>query len=188
MNKSSLKFPEAIILLKYTDTKIYVYEKEEKVDSLSLNCVTVHEISEADSLISELADEFDRRSNDIEETNYQRIIFCIKDFVDFYRGISQESADILEVITRSGADFNMCIYIISSIEDLAFLVTFRDSIKSFDHCLRKGNAIAVGGNIRDYSGFDEIQSEKDIAFADYEGCLIHNNKVTVLKFAKAGVN
>ena len=171
-----------------TDTKIYVYEKEEKIDSLSLSCVTVHEISEADSLISELADEFDRRSNDIEETNYQRIIFCIKDFVDFYRGISQESADILEVITRSGADFNMCIYIISSIEDLAFLVTFRDSIKSFDHCLRKGNAIAVGGNIRDYSGFDEIQSEKDIAFADYEGCLIHNNKVTVLKFAKAGVN
>ena len=169
------------------DTKIYLYEPEEKIGVLYPNCISVHEVIETDNLISELADEFDRRLNDDEE-NYSKIVFCVDNFLKFYRMISQESADILESITRSGADCNIYFYIASNIEDIAFLETFRASIKSFDNCMKKGNAMAMGGNIRDYAGFGYLCGENDIKFADNEGCLIHNNQVTVLKFAKAGAN
>ena len=168
------------------DTKIYLYEMEEKIGISYPDCLAAHTASEADALISELANEFDRRSNE-DEINYQKIVFCVNGFLGFYRGISQESADILETLTRSGSNFNMFVYIVSNVEDLAFMMTFRDSIKSFDNCMKKGNAIAIGGNLMDYSGFDEIQDETDINFADYEGCLIHDDKITVLKFARIGV-
>lgn len=167
------------------DTTIYLYEPEEKIGALYPDCISVHEVTETDDLISKLADEFDRRLNDDEE-NYSKIVFCVDNFLKFYRMISQESADILESITRSGADCNIYFYIASNAADLAFLATFKDSIKSFDNCMKKGNAMAMGGNIRDYAEFSELCGEKDIKFADNEGCLIHNNQVTVLKFAKAG--
>ena len=170
------------------DTTIYLYEPQEKSEKIGVlypNCISVHEASETDSLISQIADEFDRRFNDDDETASKIVIF-VDNFLKFYRMISQESADILESIVRSGADCNIYFYILSSVEDLAFMNTFKDSIKSFDNCMKKGNAIAVGGAIRDYAGFDEICNEKELKFADNEGCLIHDSKVTVLKFAKAG--
>ena len=83
--------------------------------------------------------------------------------------------------------FNMYIYIVNSVEDLAFMNTFRNSIVPFNNCLKKGNAIVIGGNIMKYTAFSELHSETDITFSDDEGCLIHNGKVTVLKFAKAGI-
>lgn len=169
-----------------TDTNIYIYEKEERISALYPNCVAVHDAPTSDVLISEIADEFDRRSND-DGTDYKRMVFCIDNFLEFYRGISQESADILSTITRSGADFNMYIYIVNSVEDLAFMNTFRNSIVPFNNCLKKGNAIVIGGNIMKYTAFSELHSETDITFSDDEGCLIHNGKVTVLKFAKAGI-
>ena len=169
------------------NTKIYIYEgkNEEKLSVLYPECIAFDDTS-SDSLISELADEFDIRSNDDEADNYERIALFINDFVGFYRKISQESADILETLTRSGADFKICIYIVSSLEDLAFMNTFRAAIKVFDNCIKKGNAIAAGGNIKDYAAFNEIQSETDINFSELEGCLIHNGRTTVLKFAKVG--
>ena len=182
--------------IRESDTKIYIYEgrNNEKLSALYPECTALDDTSPAnklDELISELADEFDRRSVD-DEANYERIALFINDFVGFYRKISQESADILEALTRSGADFNICIYIIASLEDLAFMNTFRATIKAFDNCLKKGNAIAAGGNIKDYAAFNEIQSETDINFSDsnsnYEGCLIHRGRTTVLKFAKAGAD
>ena len=100
--------------------------------------------------ISEIADEFDKCSVDDNETNYECIALFINDFVSFYRKISQESADILETLTRSGSDFRICIYIVSSLGDLAFINAFRATIKAFDNCIKKGNAIAAGGNIKNY--------------------------------------
>ena len=164
--------------------KVYLYEKDEKISTSYPECITVHNASEADELISEFADEFDRRSNDDESENYERIVFCIDDFLGFYRGISQESADILETLTRSGSDLNIYIYMVCSVEDLAFLNTFRNTVKPFDNCIKKGNAIIVGGNIRDYIAFNDLHNETDIKFSDNEGCIIHRNKVTAIKFAR----
>ena len=168
------------------DNSIYIYEKGNEISSLYPDCIYVHDPDESNSLISQLADEFDRRNQDYENTNFQRIIFCIDDFLGFYRSISQESADILETLTRSGADFNIYIYLASSIEDLAFLDTFRSSIKPFENCLNNGNAIIAGGNINEYSAFKNMHQETDMIFSESEGCLIHAGKVTSLKFAKAG--
>lgn len=164
--------------------KVYLYEKDEKISTSYPECITVHNASEADELISDFADEFDRRSNDDESENYERIVFCIDDFLGFYRGISQESADILETLTRSGSDLNIYIYMVCSVEDLAFLNTFRNTVKPFDNCIKKGNAIIVGGNIRDYIAFNDLHNETDIKFSDNEGCIIHRNKVTAIKFAR----
>ena len=168
------------------NNSVYIYEKENEISSLYPDCIYVHDPDESNSLISQIADEFDRRSQDYENTNFQRIILCIDDFLGFYRGISQESADILETLTRSGSDFNIYIYIASNINDLAFLDTFKSSIKPFENCLNKGNAIIAGGNIREYSAFNNIHQETDMIFSELDGCLIHAGKVTSLKFAKAG--
>ena len=170
--------------LSHVDGKVYLYETDEKISPLYPECITVHNASEADKLISEFADEFDRRSNDDENESYGRIVFCIDDFLGFYRGISQESANILETLTRSGSDFNIHIYMACSADDLAFLNTFRNTVKPFDNCIKKGNAIIVGGNIRDYIAFNDLHNETDIKFSDNEGCIIHQNKVTAIKFAR----
>lgn len=166
------------------EAKVYLYDKDEKISPLYPECITAHNASEADELISELADEFDRRSNDDDNENYRRIVFCIDDFLGFYRGISQESADILETLTRSGSDFNIYIYMVCSVDDLAFLNTFRNTVKPFDNCVKKGNAIVVGGNIRDYIAFNDLHNETDIKFSDNEGCIIHKGKVMSVKFAR----
>ena len=169
----------------HDETDIYLYEREAKLSSLYPECRAVYDNEGANEIISELADEFDLRSNE-EEAEHRRIIFLIDDFLGFYRGISQESADILETLTRSGADFNIYIYIACSVENLASLNIFKSSIKSFDNCLKKGNAIAAGGNIRDYTAFNEIHHETDINFSEGEGALIHGDKLQIIKFAKAG--
>ena len=166
------------------DSTIYLYEEKNNIGNLYPNCVSVHEASEADALISQIADEFDRRLNDEEFDS--KIVICIDNFLKFYRIISQESADIIASIARSGADCDIYFYITSSVEDLGFLNMFKNDIKAFDNCLKKGNAMALGGNIKNYTGFNDLHSEKDINFAEGEGCLIHDNKVTVVKFAKSG--
>ena len=168
------------------DNSVYIYETGDEIKSLYPDCIYVHDSEGANALISQIADEFDRRCNDDEATNFQRIIFCIDNFLGFYRGISQESADILETLTRSGADFNIHLYIFSSSEDLAFLNMFKDSIRPFNNCLNNGNALIAGGSINEYIAFNNLHQETDMIFSDSEGCLIHAGKVTALKFAKAG--
>ena len=172
-------------IVQSSDGEIYLYETNGKISSLYPECFIARNASEADEFISNIADEFDRRSNDDEEdADYRPIVICINDFLSFYRGISLESADILDVLTRSGADFNIYIYMTSSVEDLAFLNTFRTTIIPFDNCLKKGNAIAAGGKLIDYIAFRDLHAEQDIKFAENEGCIIHDNKAVTIKFAK----
>ncbi len=168
------------------DAKIYLYDESEEISGIYSSCEIIKNSSGADLFMSDLADEFDRRNNEENLNNNSRIIFLIDDFLKFYRGISQESADILEVITRSGSDFNIYVYIASSFNDLGFLNTFRKTIKPFDNCIKKGNAVISGGNISDYVALKDMHNETNLKFSNSEGCLIHAGKVTPVKFARVG--
>ena len=135
-----------------------------------------------DAMISDLADEFDRRGQEY-NADLPRIALFINGFLTFYRGISQESADILDTLIRSGGDLGIYVYLACSGDDLVFLETFKSSIKPFLTCLMKGNAIASGGKLKDYLAFNDLHNSDDVSMQNNEGCLISGGRVTVLKLA-----
>ena len=159
------------------NTKLYIYEQESFLESLCPNAQTAHNGSESDSLVSEIANEFDSRDDESEG----KVVLCIDDFEGFYRGISQESADILDTITQGGADRGVYVYAACDIESMERMTMY--CIKLFTNLLANGNAVAVGGNLDNYSDFKALHREENITFGSREGCMIHNNKVITMKIA-----
>lgn len=162
------------------NTKVYIYERKTFLENLSMASITAHTPQDADEIISELADEFDNRI-DFGQI-YDRIVFCIDDFPEFYRGISQQSADILDTLTRSGGERGIYIYIVCSPDGLSSMHIFR--INAFENCLMSGNAALTGGKLGDYTAFNDIHRNIELTFSDHEGCLIHDGEITTLRFAK----
>ncbi len=165
-------------LSKDEKTKLYIYEDKVFLEKLCPNAKTAHDAKAADEIISELASEFDNRDDDSEG----RVVFCIDDFANFYKGISKESASLMNNITQGGADRGMYFYIACDVKGLAKMHTYK--VKPFMNCLANENAIAVGGSLGECQAFRNLHSDENIVFAPYEGCMIHKSKVVHMKIAK----
>ena len=160
------------------NTKLYVYEEKSFLEALCPNAKTVHDAVGSDGVISEIAAEFDARIDD----SAGRIVFCIDDFMTFYRGISNGSAKILETLTRDGADRGIYVYLACDAKSLAKLHTFK--VKPFMNCLVNENAIFAGGTLGDYQAFKGMCRETEISLAEHEACMIHGKKAVVFRAAK----
>lgn len=176
--KSSTLAMIAQALEKDGKTKLYIYEDNDLISKLCPSAEAAHTGEEADKIVAKLADEFDSR----EDENGERIVFCIDDFYDFYQEISQESADILEHIAASGAERNMYIYITCTTKGLSKMQL--GQVKLFKEFLSGGNAIIIGGNLKEYQVFDGLHHEDALSFGDHEGCMIHNTRLIEMRFAK----
>ncbi|MBR0034172.1 MAG: hypothetical protein IJP54_00710, partial [Synergistaceae bacterium] len=157
-------------------TKLYVYEEDAYIEKFCPNAVVIHKPEEADEVISQLEAVYAERNEDSEG----RVVLCLDNFYNFYQDITQESADILEAIARSGGDRGMYIYAVCTSKGLA---TFGMSDAAlFQELIKSGNAIVTGGSLKEYKEFNEFHSEDNIFFGAHEGCLIHKGKVTTLMF------
>ena len=160
------------------DTTLYIYEENTFIEKLCQKSKTMHKSEDADNLIAELAKEYEQRDDE----SKGRIVFCIDDFYNFYQDITQESADILEAVARSGADRGMYIYITCSTKGLSVLNA--GDTPMFHELLNGGNAIVTGGNLNEYQTFKNFHQAGNLFFGKNEGCMIHGNKVIELKFGK----
>ena len=159
------------------DTKLYIYETKTFLENLCPNAKTVHDEKGSDEIVNELANIFDSRDDE----SKGRIVFCIDDFGKFYMDISQESADILEVISSGGEDRGIYIYIACDKSTLVKMSIFH--IKFFENLFVNGNAVVTGGNLKDYTPLNALYRNDDVSLAYNEGCIIHNNRVNIIKFA-----
>ena len=176
--KSSILGMIAKALDKDSDTALYIYEEKTFIENLCPNAKTAHKPEDADSFIAELAQEYEKRDED----SKGRIVLCIDDFYNFYQDITQESADILEAIARGGSERGMYIYVSVSLKGLGQLSSW--GVPLMKELLNGGNAVAAGGSLREYLAFKNLHREDGILFGNHEGCLIHDGKVTVLRFGK----
>ncbi|MDR2180687.1 MAG: type VII secretion protein EssC [Synergistaceae bacterium] len=171
------------------DTRIYIYEKAYVLENIasealsgSLTASAAHDGVIFDAFLFNIAEEYDRRSKEDPSASRSRIVLCIDDFSDFYGEISNEGADLFDRIVRCGKDYGIYVYIAGDKGGLARLHSFL--IKSFESCLSNGNAIALGGRLKDCEFFDALHQEDDVVFPGGEGCVIHGGKVQRFKLAK----
>lgn len=59
-------------------------------------------------------------------------------------------------------------------------------VKAFESCLANGNAIALGGRLKEHSAFNNLCEGDDIAMSKGEGCVIHSGASLRVKLAKIG--
>ncbi|MBQ3653089.1 MAG: hypothetical protein II954_01575, partial [Synergistaceae bacterium] len=160
-------------------TRLYIYEVKKFLEPLCPRVVAVHDAEGADRMLAEIAGEFDSR---IGETG-ERIALCIDDFMTFYRGISEESAKILETLTRDGAARGIYVCIVCDAASLAKLHVFK--VKAFMNCLTNENAIIAGGSLGDYPAFSGMWRGTDIHMGEHEGVIVHNKRAVEVVFSKA---
>ncbi|MBQ7220146.1 MAG: type VII secretion protein EssC [Synergistaceae bacterium] len=176
--KSNVLGMIAKALEKDENTTLYVYEEKTFIEKLCPKAKTMHKPEEADEAVKVLADEYEKRDYD----SKGRIVFCIDDFYNFYQDITQESADILEVIARSGADKGIYIYAACSTKGMS--VMGGGGAPLFSELLKRGNAIVTGGGLGECQAFKTFHQEGDMFFGKHEGCIIHSGKVTELRFGR----
>lgn len=176
--KSSILGMIAAALSKDPDTKLYVYEDKSFMEKFCKGAVIMHKPEEADKVIAQLEAEY----NDRDEDSKGRIVLCIDDFYNFYQEITQESADILEAISRGGSERGMYLYI--AIDSKGLNQFFSWEVSLMKEMLKCGNAIVTGGSLKEYRAFNNLYREDNIFFGKNEGCIIHNGKVETLMFGK----
>ena len=176
--KSSILAMIAQALSKDSNTALYVYEEKAFIENFCPGAKVTHDYNEADSIISELAKEYEKRDED----STGRIVLCIDDFYNFYQEITQESADIIEAIARGGSERGMYVYVSISSKGLGQLSSWGVSLMK--ELLNGGNAIIAGGTLREYQALKNLHREDNILFGKNEGCIIHDGKVTPLMFGQ----
>ena len=174
--KSSILGMIAQALDKDPNTALYVYEEKIYLEKLCPNARIMHTPEDADKVLQELADEFDKRRYD----EKGRIVLCIDDFYTFYQDITQESADALEIIAERGAIKGIYIYVSCSARGVSILNTAETPL--FRKLLAKGNAVITGGRLRDYTALRAVDYSDDMTFSEHEGVLIHSSRVIPLRF------
>ncbi len=160
------------------DSKLYIYEVKKFLEPLCQRAVAVHDAEGSDRILAEIAGEFDAR---IDGTG-ERIALCIDDFMTFYRGISEESAKILETLTCDGAARRIYVYLACDVKSLAKLHVFK--VKPFMNCLVNEKAIIAGGNLRDYPAFSGMWRGADVNMGWREGVIVHNKRAVEVVFRK----
>jgi S-DNA-T family DNA segregation ATPase FtsK/SpoIIIE len=166
-------------------TAVYIYEKGDALKSLcDGRDKTSRDGAEADIMMTELGEEYDRRSDEGSD-GAPRIAICIDNFVKFFEEVSDDGANILDVIIRCGEEYGVYVWITG---DMAELTRFHNlAVKPLKNCLANGNAIALGGRLKDHSMFNSLHDENDAALQEYIGCVIHDRRASFVKLAKVGL-
>jgi S-DNA-T family DNA segregation ATPase FtsK/SpoIIIE len=165
----------------YEDGALYIYEKGDALGALAKRAKTVREGCEFDGLIDEIASAGGEASAD--EGDARRTAVIIDDFVEFYEEIADETADKLDALIMGGAKRGVFICIAAGKDGLQRFANL--SVRTFMLCLEKGNAIALGGRLRDYGMLNALHDSDDLVMTGREGCVISGGKATAVKFAKA---
>ena len=163
------------------DTKLYIYEKEGSsfFEKLCPKAKVVHDAAGVDGVVDELAAAFDERDED----SKGRIVLCIDDFNYFYSVIANENVPVLSNIIQGGADRGIYFYITCNLKGLERMNMFK--VKPFMDCLMRGNAVVAGGSLSECGAFEKMYPTGESAIlGENEGCVIHKNKITVVRLAK----
>jgi S-DNA-T family DNA segregation ATPase FtsK/SpoIIIE len=168
-----------------SDTDIYIYEKGDALESLcGGRARTARDGAESDAMMAELAAEYDRR-NDEGSEGAPRIAICIDELGRFFEEVSDEGADALDVIIRNGEEYGMYVWVTG---DAAELTRFHNqAMKPLKSCLANGNAIALGGRLKDHSMFNALHDENDCALQGYVACVMHGRRASFVKLAYVGL-
>ena len=169
-------------LLADGDTTVYIYGKEPVWESVDGGARVADSGADFDVFLGELAAEYDKRSDTGEKS--PRVVICVDDFVKFYGEISDESANVFDIIVRCGEECNMYVYITGDPGGLTRFHNFL--VKAFESCLANGNAIALGGRLKEHGVLNNLYEGDDIAMSEHEGCVIHGGTVRRVRLAKAG--
>ncbi|MBQ9526672.1 MAG: hypothetical protein IJR68_03595 [Fretibacterium sp.] len=162
-------------------TTLYLYEQGTFLEGLCPGARMAHDGPSSDALLSELAEEYDRRSDEGGDYQDARIVLCIDDFPAFFEGVSEEALTGLDVIIRNGSEQGMYVYIAGDKDGLGRLHTFL--VKPLESCLAQGNAIALEGSLKDHTIFSSLHHHEDVPLPGREGCLIHNGEAVLLRLA-----
>jgi hypothetical protein len=168
-----------------SDTELYVYEKGTFLEDICSGAAARRKVARDggafDEMMTELAAEFDRRAEGTDTT--PRVVICIDDFVQFYKEISDESAETLARVVSYGDEYGFYIYITGDTEGITYF--HNNFVKAFENCLAYGNAISLGERLRNLAVFDKLhQTSEDLTANDREGFVIHGGSVTLIKTAK----
>jgi S-DNA-T family DNA segregation ATPase FtsK/SpoIIIE len=163
------------------DTEVYVYEKGDELGASGADLKVARDGAEFDSFLTSVAEEYDRRADG--GGNSPRIALCIDNFVKFYEEVSDDGASLLDVLIRCGDEYGIYVYITGNMTELTRFHNL--SVKPFKSCLANGGAIALGGKLREHSLFEALHKGEDIVLKEWEGCVINDGAVCVVKFAKA---
>ena len=166
-------------------TKIYIYEKGTNIEAVckNQNWEAAHDGPAADAFISTLADEYDRRSDEEGDYTEKRIVLCIDDFPKFFDEIAEDSLTGLDVIIRNGSDYEMYVYIAGDKDGIGRLHNFL--VKPVESCLASGNAIALGGRLKEHEMLTTLHEHEDVMLSRHEGCLIHDKTALLVNLAEA---
>lgn len=164
-------------------TTLYLYEQGTFLEGLCPGAHVAHDGPSSDALLSELAEEYDRRSDEGGDYRDARIVLCIDGFPAFFEGISEDSLTGLDVIIRNGAEQEMYVYISGDEDGLGRLHAFL--VRPLESCLARGNAIALGWSLKDHTIFSEFHRHEDVSLPEREGCLICGGNAVHLRLAKA---
>ena len=157
-------------------TRLYVYEEDSFIEKFCPKATVVHKPEEMDEIIAGLDTEYADRSEDSED----RIVICIDNFYNLYQDITQESADILEAIARSGPERRMFIYTVCTSKALSTLGM--SDVPLYLELMKYGNAIVTGGSLKEYREFNGFHREDNIAFGSHEGAMIHGGRAVHMMF------
>jgi S-DNA-T family DNA segregation ATPase FtsK/SpoIIIE len=161
------------------ETSVYIYEKGSFLENLHDGAKVGHDGDTFDRYLSELAEEYDRR--DGANVSVPRIAVCIDDFVKFYEEISDEGAGRLDLLVNYAEDCGIYVYIAGNRDGMTKFHSFR--VKPLENCLARGNAVALGGRLKEHDLFASLHEENDFSLAEHEACVIRDKKIRRVKLA-----
>ena len=196
----------ALALSKDSSSATYIYEKGDTLQSIHKNAITVNDGAGFDGIMSDIFNEYNLRKQtpfgehppqltDANPTSAiidsdlstvggesrQRVAVILDDFITFYNEISDETADILEIVMRDGAEYGILFYIAGDREGL---IRFHNlSLPVLKLCLLHGNGVALSGNLREYTLFGSLHENEDGIIGPREGVIIHDGKAVAVKIA-----
>jgi len=198
----------ALALSKDPATTVYIYEQGENLQAVvgggseaHPSTIITHNGADFDEIAQNIFDEYNQRKQNarawldehgpkqgiedgqpiVASETWQRIVILLDDFTTFYDEISDETADILEEIMSDGASYKIFFYIAGDKDGLTRF--FNLSLPALKLCLAKGNAVALGGNLREYGMFANMHDVTDGAIGPKEGYVIHGGSASAIKIA-----
>ncbi|MCL2461980.1 MAG: type VII secretion protein EssC, partial [Defluviitaleaceae bacterium] len=164
------------------ETSLYIYEKSSFLQALcggAENAHIAHEGAEFDKFIEEINDLYNDRIKS--NAGSPRLAVCIDSFTKFYEEISDETANMLNVIIQNGAGRGIYVYVADNKGALSRFANL--SVKTFTLCLEKGNAIVLSGRLGEYGMLNGLYDTDAGLPGRHEGYIIHGGKAAAVRFA-----
>jgi S-DNA-T family DNA segregation ATPase FtsK/SpoIIIE len=177
--KTNLLSHIAVPLSKDDDTRVYIFEKGSELSSLCPSAKTAHSGAEFDGFAREIAEEYDKRTEN--EADTPRIAIIIDGFKEFFSEIADETVDLLDPIVNYGEEYGIYVYIADNRDELTKL---RFGASPLSNALSFGRGIALGGKLKEHAAFDGLYKSDDIPLATNEAAVIRGGKVSRVKIAQ----